>query len=54
MGGVAARVVVCANSVEGKSKAASSKARNKLSIVSPDDPDFLLEAINNGSVCGFL
>src|SRR5580700_11779230 len=35
MGGVAARVVVCANSVEGKSNAASSKARNRLSIVSP-------------------
>src|ERR1700735_3198282 len=35
MGGVAAKVLVCASSVEGMSKAASSKARKALSIDSP-------------------
>src|ERR1700733_11340028 len=40
MGGVAARVAVCANNVDGMSRAASSRARNPLSIDSPERPGF--------------
>src|ERR1700733_4219087 len=35
MGGVAANVLVCASSAEGMRRAASSRARNALGIVSP-------------------